>query len=63
MNGLSAHADRREMVAFLDRARPQGPIFLVHGEEKQAVSFENLLEDEHGFPDVRIPEYKDEFRL
>jgi metallo-beta-lactamase family protein len=36
-NGLSAHADRQDLLAYV-RAISPGPskIFLVHGEEKQA---------------------------
>ncbi|MCZ7644618.1 MAG: MBL fold metallo-hydrolase [Planctomycetota bacterium] len=61
MNGFSAHADRVELAGYLDRCRPAGPLYLVHGDERQALAFETYLEKEHKFPDVRIPYQGDEW--
>ncbi|HYF52127.1 MAG TPA: MBL fold metallo-hydrolase [Planctomycetota bacterium] len=54
LNGFSAHAGRSEMKAYLEKARPRGPLFLVHGDEPRCQAFETFLES-NGFPDVRIP--------
>lgn len=57
INGLSAHADRQELLDYIghfDRARLK-QIFLVHGEEKASQSMRSGLM-EMGFPSVEIPE-------
>jgi len=62
INGLSAHGDRRELATVLEKSRPQGPIFLVHGDEPRATAFQTYLTG-RGFPDVRVPNVGDEFKL
>ncbi len=62
MNGFSGHADRNELTAYLEQARPAGPLYLVHGDERQATAFEEHLE-KRGFPDVRIPYQGHEWKL
>lgn len=62
LNGFSGHADRGELTRLLDQCRPAGPLFLVHGDEARATAFQTLLL-EKGFPDVRIPNVGDEFKL
>ena len=47
ISGLSAHADRGELLRFL-RTQPKPPrtIFVTHAEERASRSFTELLEDE-----------------
>lgn len=62
VNGFSGHADRDEMTAFLEKVRPAGPLYLIHGDERQSTAFEQHLESK-GFPDVRIPYQHDEWKV
>jgi metallo-beta-lactamase family protein len=59
LNGFSAHGGQSEMYAHLDRSRPHGPLFLVHGEDSRIEAWKAFL-DGKGFPDVRIPNAGDE---
>ncbi len=55
MDSFSAHADRREMLAFLHSQRRRQPkIFLVHGELPRQEAFRAYLA-ENGFKQVEIP--------
>lgn len=55
-NGLSAHADRNDLLAYVRAINPlPGKIFIVHGEERQALSLGNAIHAEHPEIDVRIP--------
>jgi metallo-beta-lactamase family protein len=52
-NGLSAHADRNDLLAYVRAIRSApGKVFLVHGEEKQALSLAVALQAEH--PSMRV---------
>ena len=55
-NGLSAHADRNDLLAYVRAVDPlPSTIFIVHGEEKQAISLGAAIQTEHPKIDVRIP--------
>jgi metallo-beta-lactamase family protein len=56
LNGLSAHADRQDLLAYV-RAISPGPskIFLVHGEEKQALSLAAAIQTEYPKIEVTVP--------
>jgi len=55
-NGLSAHADRNDLLAYVRAIDPRpSAIFIVHGEEKQALSLGAAIQAEHSKVDVRIP--------
>ena len=56
LGGLSAHADRDALVAWLTRFR-QAPsqTFVVHGEEQTALGFAELLKEGMGW-NVEVPE-------
>ncbi|HEY3322417.1 MAG TPA: MBL fold metallo-hydrolase [Planctomycetota bacterium] len=62
LEGFSAHAGQHELLSYLDRSRPQGPVFLVHGDEARTATFKTLLES-RGFSDVRVPEPEQEVVL
>ncbi|MBM4120014.1 MAG: MBL fold metallo-hydrolase [Nitrospira sp.] len=52
-NGLSAHADRNDLLAYVRAITPKpGKVFVVHGEEKQAVSLAAAIQAEH--PSIRV---------
>lgn len=56
LNGLSAHADRNDLLAYIRAVTPEpGVIFVVHGEEKQAMSLAAAIQAEHPRIDVRVP--------
>ncbi len=57
MNSFSAHADRNELLAWVDRF-PAGrlrKIFLVHGDQDQSDKFAGTL-TQRGFREVHVPE-------
>lgn len=57
-NGLSAHADRQDLLAYVRAITPApSKIFLVHGEEKQALSLAAAIQAEHAQVDVTVPHF------
>ncbi|MCK4303773.1 MAG: MBL fold metallo-hydrolase [Candidatus Eisenbacteria sp.] len=63
IDAFSAHADRDELLAWVRtlKRRPRR-IFVVHGEESQALSFAESLGQE-GFKQVAVPELGQSFDL
>lgn len=56
-NGLSAHADRNDLLAYVRAITPvPDKIFVVHGEEKQSCSLAAAIQAEHPSIDVTVPE-------
>jgi metallo-beta-lactamase family protein len=63
INGISAHADRNDMLNWLKNFKsPPKQIFLVHGEAESAQSFGAFLRDKIGWQ-VSIPAYEDQVVL
>jgi metallo-beta-lactamase family protein len=59
LDGLSAHADRNEILAWLDSAaRPPRKIHLVHGEPGATEALAERLRQERGLK-VHVPEYRE----
>ncbi len=57
LNGLSAHADRNGLLAYVRAIKPAPAItFVVHGEERQACSLATALRAEHSRMQVIVPE-------
>ena len=57
-NGLSAHADRHDLLAYVQSIDPlPGKIFIVHGEEKQALSLSTAIQADHPGIDVTVPHH------
>ena len=57
-NGLSAHADRNDLLAYVRAIDPlPSTVFVVHGEERQALSLGTAIKTEHPRIDVRIPHH------
>jgi metallo-beta-lactamase family protein len=56
-NGLSAHADRQELLDYVRSVTPApGKVFVVHGEEKQALSLAAAIQAEHAGIEVVVPQ-------
>lgn len=63
-NGFSAHADRRDLLEFVQALDPPPKkIFVVHGEEKQALSLAAAIRAEHSKIDVTVPDQGSEHAL
>ena len=57
-NGFSAHADRHDLLAYVRAITPTpSKIFLVHGEEKQALSLAAAIQAEHAQVEVTVPHF------
>lgn len=55
-NGLSAHGDRNDLLAYVRAINPlPSKVFVVHGEEKQALSLGAAVQAEHPGIEVVIP--------
>ena len=56
-NGLSAHADRNDLLAYVRAIKPApARVFVVHGEEKQSLSLAAAIQAEHAGMEVIVPE-------
>lgn len=62
MDAFSAHADQKDLIDYLSQVQGLKKIFLVHGEEEQGTTFQNLLK-EKGYPETYFPASLDEFEL
>ncbi|MCG3777571.1 MAG: Ribonuclease [Nitrospira sp.] len=57
-NGFSAHADRQDLLAYVRAITPTpSKIFLVHGEERQALSLAAAIQAEHSQVEVTVPHF------
>ena len=55
-NGLSAHADRNDLLDYVRTIKPAPhKVFVVHGEEKQALSLGAAIQAEHPRMAVVVP--------
>lgn len=64
LNGLSAHADRDELLKWLHNFKESPKMtFIIHGEEKSATAFSQSIKEELGWQNVIIPEYLESFEL
>ena len=56
-NGLSAHADRNDLLAYVRAIDPlPSKIFVVHGEERQSFSLAASIHAEHPSIDITVPD-------
>ncbi|MGA2173208.1 MAG: MBL fold metallo-hydrolase [Sedimentisphaerales bacterium] len=63
INGFSAHADKTEMLAWLEKFKtPPRQIFLVHGEPESEQAFSDFLTEKTGWK-VTVPEYNEQIVL
>ncbi len=63
IHGFSGHADRGDLLRWLGYfQKPPERLFLVHGEEDEALSLRRQIRDEMGW-DVVVPEYQQAVEL
>ena len=63
-NGLSAHGDREDLLAYLRAIKPlPRQVFIVHGEERQAFSLAAAMRLEHSELNVTVPELGNAYDL
>ncbi|UOQ96507.1 MBL fold metallo-hydrolase [Hymenobacter sp. 5317J-9] len=63
LDGFSAHADRQELLRWLDQFQaPPQRTFVVHGEPPAAESLAATLRQRH-WPQVEVPEYLESVQL
>ena len=55
-NGLSAHGDRQDLLAYVEGLNPiPRKVFVVHGEERQSFSLATTLREQYPNMDVVVP--------
>lgn len=63
-NGLSAHGDRHDLLAYVDRLNPKPrKIFVVHGEERQSFSLATTLREQYPKMEVIVPNIHSTYHL
>jgi len=62
MDAFSGHADRSDLLDYIQNIDGLKKIFLVHGEETQLTSFKEAL-TQNGFGDIHIPIPDEEFDI
>ncbi len=62
LDTLSAHADRAQLLAWLDALPAPRRVFVTHGEPVAADSPRLAIEEQHGWP-VTVPDYLESFEL
>jgi metallo-beta-lactamase family protein len=63
LHGLSAHADRGEMVEWIGAAkRPPERVFVVHGEPEASEAFASLVREKTGI-EAMVPRYLEKVEL
>ncbi len=57
INGLSAHADRQDLLNYVQAIQPApSKVFVVHGEGKQSFALARYLTEEHPGMEVIVPQ-------
>ena len=63
VNGMSAHADRSELLQWLKGMKtPPKKVFVIHGEERATAAFAEYVHDRMGL-DTHVAVYKEEIEL
>jgi metallo-beta-lactamase family protein len=64
LDAFSGHADKHELHAFVQRLTgPMKKMFVVHGEEPQALAFGSTLRTMKPKSEVFVPEYRQKFAI
>ncbi|GJM40824.1 MAG: MBL fold hydrolase [Ardenticatenaceae bacterium] len=64
INGLSAHADRTELLEWTGHLKKRpSHTFIVHGEEEASLAFADALRQEQQFENVAAPELGQKFKV
>ncbi|WP_137860631.1 MBL fold metallo-hydrolase [Variovorax sp. 3P27G3] len=59
---LSAHADREQLLAWIDAQRAPRRVFVTHGEPVAADALRLAIEERHGWP-CTVPDYRESREL
>jgi metallo-beta-lactamase family protein len=62
IGGFSAHADQKELLAWLSGFRNRPTVFVTHGEESAALTFADLVRERYRFT-THVPEPGQQFPL
>lgn len=62
INAFSGHGDRSDLLDYIHHVKDLKKLFVVHGEEEQALKFQGYL-GESGYKDVVVPKYGEEFEI
>ena len=64
INGLSAHADRGELLDWTAHLKKRpSHTFIVHGEEEASLAFAEALQQEQSFTNVAVPQLGQKFKI
>jgi metallo-beta-lactamase family protein len=64
INGLSAHADRAELLEWTGHLHKRpSHTFIVHGEEDASLAFADGLKREQQFENVAVPQLGEKFKI
>ena len=64
INGLSAHADRGDLLEWTCHLEKRpSHTFIVHGEEEASLAFADALRQEQGFANVAVPQLGQKFAV
>ncbi len=62
IGGLSAHADRDELLDWLGRIKGNPDVFVVHSEEETSFKFADAIIDRFGYR-VHVPKWREAFEV
>ncbi|MCP4417064.1 MAG: MBL fold metallo-hydrolase [Chloroflexi bacterium] len=64
INGLSAHADRTELLEWASHLQKRpSHTFIVHGEEEASLALAEALRQKQGFAEVHVPQLGQKFKI
>ena len=62
IGGFSAHADQKELLAWLSAFKSRPTVFVIHGEESAALTFAGRVGEQYGFT-THVPKPGQQFEL
>lgn len=62
LENLSAHADREQLLGWLDAQKAPRRVFVTHGEPVASDALRLAIEERHGWT-CTVPDYRDSFQL
>ncbi len=62
IGGFSAHGDQKDLLDWLGVFKNHPEVFIVHGEEKAALDFEQAVKEKFGFT-THVPKQGDSFKI
>ena len=60
---LSAHADRWQLLDYIEKIKGLKKVFLVHGEKEAAISLAKLIKEKKPYLEVIIPKLGETFKI